>query len=620
MCGILGIAGSYDYSAARKALGLLAHRGPDNTGHYRERDVFLGHTRLSILDLSSKGNQPMSDEEEKVWITFNGEIYNFKDIRKELEEYYNFRSNTDTEVLIYAYKHYGTDFLARINGMFAFALWDKERDLFFLARDRFGKKPLYYTMQKGVFIFSSEIKAILSLLESKPLINKDAFLQYLSFLGSLPPDTIFDGIHKLPAGYSLVFDGTGLTTSRYYDILENVRPAGADGLKDVLEEVETVLGDSVRARLISDVEVGSLLSGGLDSSLVSAMYSRQINSPVHTFSIGYDAYKQYDELEYAAQAAGHIRSLHHTRIVSRKDFLEAFEQVIYHLDEPVNDSACIPTYLLAQLVKDNGIKVILTGEGSDEAFLGYDLYFEMSWYYALQENTREQQRGFLSDYFLDNFNLSKRWEYFRRSFKDLPIFRTIGENFTDRQKKLLLDEDVFRNLDDDSSFEFLKEHWENFRSSGLKGYSRWLSYIDFKVWIPEILMSKIDRMTMAHSIESRAPFLDHRLVELAFSVDCALREGSRTKAVLKPIAEKYIPEKIVHRQKKGFSSPHLEWFYEYYGEGLLKQWQAMNKDLGWFNNDFLVFLYNEGKNGRFKQHVWSLIVFERWFKGYCRGN
>jgi len=614
MCGILGIVGNYDEKTVLKALRLLSHRGPDNLGYYKDGNTFLGHTRLSILDLSSKGNQPMSDREGSIWIVFNGEIYNFKEIRSDLERYYKFKSNTDTEVLIYAYKHYGLDFFKKINGMFAFAIWDREKNIFLLARDRFGKKPLYYTFQNGNFIFSSEIKAILPLLDRRPQINRTAFLQYLSFLASLPPNTMFEGINKLQAGHYLIFDGKTIKIEEYYDILDNVQPYKIKNLNEALEEIESILIDSVRHRLVADVEVGSFLSGGIDSSLVSAIYSLQKRSPIHTFSIGYNEYKQYDELSYADRAARHIGSIHYVKSLSKEDFIDVIDDVVYHLDEPVNDPACIPTYLLSQLVMKNNIKVILTGEGSDEDFLGYDFYFEMLKYCNLQSQLNEKE--FLLAYFLDNFNLSKRWEYFKRSLDDLPVYRTIGENFTDRQKKLLLAEDAFKDLRDDMSYEFLDAHWSNFKESGLKEPSYWLSYIDFKIWIPEVLMMKVDKMTMAHSIESRAPFLDHRLVELALSIDCKLREGGQTKALLKPVAERFIPNEIVHRQKKGFSSPYLEWYYEHYGDKILKEWFDMNKELGWFSDEFLEFLYNEGSRGMFKQHVWSLIVFSKWFRIY----
>lgn len=612
MCGVLGIKGDYDENLALKALSILNHRGPDNIDYYKDNNIFLGHTRLSIIDLSKKGNQPISDKEGLIWIVFNGEIYNFKEIRSKLERYYQFKSNSDAEVLVYAYKHYGLKLFKKINGMFSLAIWDKEKDIVLLARDRFGKKPLYYTFWNKTFLFSSEIKALLPLLDKKPKVNKMAFLQYLSFLSSLPPNTMFEGINKLQAGYYLIFDGKKIEIEKYYDILDNIKPKKIKDINEALERIEGILIDSVRHRLVADVEVGSFLSGGIDSSLISAIYSLQNRAPIHTFSIGYDEFKRYDELEYANSVAKHINSIHHKKSIPKEDFISVIDDVIYHLDEPINDPACIPTYLLSKLVKESGIKAVLTGEGSDEAFLGYDLYFEMLKYYNLQNNINQKES--LLSYFYDNFNLSKRWEYFKRSFGNLQIFRTIGENFTDRQKRLLLSDNVFKELYDDMSLEFLNGYLKEFRDLGLKEPSYWFSYIDFKVWIPEVLMMKIDKMAMAHSIESRAPFLDHRLVELVFSIDYKLREGNQSKALLKPIAEKFIPYEIVHRQKKGFSSPFLEWYYEYYGDKILKEWLDMNRDIGWFNDEFLKFLYYEGAKGRFKRHVWSLIVFFRWLR------
>ncbi len=616
MCGIFGIIGEYDEKKALNSLKILQHRGPDNSGHYKGKDLFLGHTRLSIIDLSTKADQPMKSADGTVILSFNGEIYNYKELKEQIA--YAFSTSSDTEVVLASYIKWGKEFVSKLNGMFAIALWDARERRLLLYRDRFGKKPVYYAFHNSRFIFSSEIKAILPHLHRRPEINKTAFLQYLSFLASLPPHTMFEGIHKLPAGHCLEFSRGAVKLHRYYDILDRISTSRFTDTQTVLDELECILAESVKYRQVADVEVGSFLSGGIDSTLVSALYSKSRKEPVHTFSIGYAEYKDYDELEYAEMAVKDIHSVHHPLVVHDGHFTEVMDEVVYHLDEPINDPACIPTYLLAKHVKECGIKAVLTGEGSDEIFLGYDLYFEIMKYASLQGALEENQKYTLLAYFLDNFNLSRRWEYFKRSFSDKPVYRTIGEGFTDRQKIKLLNPEAFPDIEDDQSYRFIRGYHERFRQENLVAESSWMSYIDLRIWIAEVLMMKVDKMTMAHSVEARAPFLDYRLVEFVFGVDAALREGSTNKALLKALAEKYIAPEIIHRKKKGFSSPHLEWYYRRCGGTLLNDLKRLNRELGWFDGAFLEFLYNEGKEKRFKQHIWALIVFARWYNKFYR--
>ncbi|MEW6417026.1 MAG: asparagine synthase (glutamine-hydrolyzing) [Nitrospirota bacterium] len=616
MCGIIGILSEKkaDMEKFHRALKSMQHRGPDDSGVYSDNFITLGHNRLSIIDLSKHGRQPMSDSEGNIWITFNGEIYNYLELREYLGKLgYNFKSNTDTEVIIYLYKYYGIDFVHKLRGMFAIGIWDRANKKLILCRDRFGKKPLYYSFYKNSFVFASEIKAIRFFIDKALGINKDALLQYLSFLASLPPNTMFENIHKLQSGHMLIFKGGNITISEYYDPIKNLPPLLNDK-DEVLESIEEHLKRSVHYRLVSDVEVGSYLSGGIDSSMVSALYSNLTTKPINTFSVGYTEHKQYDELYFAKRVADHIHANYHETIMSRDDFINSIDSVVHYLEEPINDPACVPTYILSRLVNEHGIKVCLSGEGSDEIFFGYDKYHDFLKYYDLQQSLNASQKTFILNYLLLNFSISKEWEYFNRTVTDEPVFRTIGENFTDSQKKLLLNRDVFKDVTVDSSLNYIDGYKTAFEDSELKHPSYWFSYIDLKIWMPEVIMMKLDKMSMANSVELRAPCLDHELVELLFRVDPEIRVGKENKNLLKSIACKYLPEDIVYRRKKGFSYPFIEWLNEHFRNELLKDIKDLNRETGFFNDKFIEFLLNEGSEKGLKQHIWSLLILSRWYK------
>lgn len=599
MCSICG--GNISKELVKKASSAMTHRGPDASGMFADEVVSLAHNRLSILDLSDNANQPFVYK--NFVIVYNGEIYNFKELIIKYE--IPMQTRSDTEVVAYLYAKLGKKAFYEFNGMFAICIYDIENKKLFLIRDRFGKKPLYYFFDGKTFIFASEIKAILKALEHTPNINKQAFTDYLSFLTPGRNQTFYENIYKMEPGQSAVFDlkSKKLEISRYYELAEHI--GQMDITRDeALANIEKLLLQSVRYRLVSDVPVASFLSGGLDSTLISAMYKTVNSGKIDTFSIGYDDFKQYDELEYARIASAFIGSNHHELIASRDSFVDAFEEILDTLDEPINDSAIIPTFMLSKIVHQNGYKVILSGEGSDEIFFGYDSYFDHLGLHKINNELSSVSKQFMSTYHAQYYNDSKAWEYLRRVYDgDQPIFRMFGECFSDRQKQML--SKTLPKVDI-----YAKELYEKFCCDE---YSKWMSYIDIKHWIGEVLMTKMDRMSMSHSLESRAPFLDYKLVEFVMSLPSELRVGSTTKNLLKEIAIGYIPKEIVYRQKKGFSSPHFEWYYETYGSKILDDFRLVNKQLGWFEDEFLTFLYKQGKIGKFKQHTWGLIVFCRWF-------
>lgn len=579
MCGIVG-SNRIPISPER-LLRTLYHRGPDHQGYVCKGGNFLGHTRLSIIDPYPEANQPMYMD--GVILVFNGEIYNFDALKREHRLECTTRS--DTEVIIRMYRRYGIKALTFLEGMFAFALYDEVTESWLCARDRFGKKPFYYRFANGVFSFASEIKGILAQLDSKPDLNLRALGEYLAFQSPLEERTFFEGVYKLPAGSYLVLEHGKLRSGRYYD-LEGIDTVHYDEDR-VVSNIDMLLHRSVESRLVGDADVASLLSGGLDSSLVSALYARLSGRAIHTFSIGYEEHTQYCELDYAKEAAAQIGSVHHELRIARGEYLDAIDEVLGHLDEPMSDSAAIPTYLLSRFIHQHGFKVCLSGEGSDESFLGYNHYFPML----------DRMEMPLTDPGV--FSLTKEWEYTRRRFQHETLYRSAGETFTPAQLNRLFS---------------LCPEWPQWDMKSSYDGVRWLTYVDFKIWIAEVLMTKVDRMSMAHSLELRAPFLDRTLVEYMMAVDPALKRTGTTKALLKKAARPYLSDSIIHRPKKGFSSPYIEWIFEGYGKGVEHLIRDVNRDLGIFDDSFLRFLVNEGREGRFKQHVYALYLFARWYQ------
>lgn len=579
MCGIIGA--NTIPSDPRQCLRTLIHRGPDYQGFMTYEGNFFGHTRLSIIDPDPEANQPM--RMDGVILVFNGEIYNFESLKK--RENLICTTRSDTEVIIRMYQKYGTECLGHFEGMFSFALYDTLRKRWFCARDRFGKKPFYYFWENGRFVFASEIKGILTQLPSTPVFSKQAMWEYLAYQSPLGDKTFYDGVRKLPAGHCLILDETGMSVSRYYDI-EGIKLHGDDEAT-ALRRIEEILLRSVEKRLVGDVEVSSLLSGGLDSSLVSALYARMSGRKIHTFSIGYDEHTHHCELSYASAAASHIGSIHHELRIGRTMYLDAIESVLEALDEPMSDSASIPTYILSRFVHDNGFKVALSGEGSDENFLGYIHYEPIL--RAMNEPAADP----------GTFSLSKEWEYRRRRFMEERLYRSAGETFTPLQLAWIGG---------------LKEPPLQWRDESLYDGVQWLGYADFKVWIGEVLMTKVDRMSMAHSLEVRAPFLDSELVEYAMGIDPAIKRGNTTKALLKNIARRYLPAEIIDRPKKGFSSPYIEWIFEGYKDEAGETLRRMNREVGFFDPASVEYLITEASAGRFKQHFYALYLFSRWYK------
>jgi asparagine synthase (glutamine-hydrolysing) len=591
MCGIIGT--NFISSKFDKSLQLLNNRGPDFQKAVKINDKEFGHTRLAIIDLNEEANQPMIFDD--ILLVFNGEIYNYKELIH--VEHLECKTQSDSEVLIRLYQKYEFDFLNKLNGMFSFCLYDMKKDRYFCARDRYGKKPFFYYFKDKKFIFSSSIKSILNLLDYKPNLNKVAVSKYMQYFVSYGEDTFYQDIFKLEAATYMIYEPNKpceLQKKRYYKI--NTYKAIKDE-KQALNDIEELLFNSVELRLNSDVEVASLLSGGIDSSLLSALYSKISGKKINTFSVGYDEHKNYCELSYAQITANYIGSNHNPIEINQKEYINHFEETLEFLEEPHGDSAAIPLNILTKRIHQSGIKTVLSGEGSDEIFLGYDNYAKFLKYYEFEKSLSSEQNIFLNDIIGALQNNTKESEYLRRIVKKQNLYNSFGEIYTDIQRKRL-----FKKVPAFKS-EIAKQDPVD-----------WMSYIDLKIWLGESLLSKVDRISMGNSLEVRTPFLDFNLVNYMFSIESKIKVGDTNKYLLKKIASKYIPDEIINRTKKGFNSPFNEWLNKEYKDSILDVILEVNKATNLFNDSYLLHIYELSKSNKFKQHLYSLYIFSLWYK------
>lgn len=564
MCGILGIA---DRKEIRTDLlahmqQTMHHRGPNDSGVWMngEMNVGLAHKRLSIIDLSRAGRQPMSDEEGKIWITFNGEIYNFFDIREDLKQKYRFTNHTDTEVIINAYKEWGTDCLRRFNGMFAFGIYDDRNKIVFLARDRVGKKPLYYSQHNGRFSFASEIKALTRDKVMPQEIDIQALNYYLSF-GYIPYDMcIFKAVRKLPPAHALLYHVRSGEKKiwRYWEVpflTAQTHPEEA-----LLEELEALLEDAVRLRMVSDVPLGAFLSGGVDSSLVVALMSKFSPAPVKTFSIGFEEAK-YNELSYATIVAKHFKTDHHEIIVRPEAFL-ILPELVRQFDEPFSDSSMIPTYYVSKATKEH-VTVALSGDGGDELFGGYQSYLGTLGNYYIDKIIPSSLRKGISasaEYLSERFPGKRQLLRFQFDPFDAFIDRQSHAYFKGRFRKSILKDDILAELSAGflSPELTLRHHLLSHRGDFISS----LTYSDFVSYLPDDILVKVDRASMLVSLEVRAPLLDYRIVEFSFGkVPGYLKvKGKTTKYLLKRMAQKLLPKELEINRKWGFGIPISDWF------------------------------------------------------------
>ncbi len=602
MCGIAGFIGSGDRSVIERMTQSLAHRGPDDEGFFVVPPVYLGHRRLSIIDLSG-GHQPMTSNDGSVTIVFNGEIYNFQALRAQLEKAYSFRTKSDTEVILAGYQKWGVDVLGKLEGMFAFALWDEKKKQLLLARDRFGEKPLYYTQQKNVFAFASELKAFSQHPRIQREIKQESLVDYLHF-GNIPsPATIFRNIQKLEPGTYLTYQNNRVEVKRYFDL--QFQPKEKVSLTAAEERVEALGKEAVRKMLVADVPVGVCLSGGIDSSMV-AYWAKQAQQNLHTFSIGFSE-KSFDESSHARAAAKIIGSQHHEKIITPKDVLEIVPRIAEITDEPFSDASILPTYLLTKFAREH-VKVALGGDGGDEVFGGYPTMLVENYWSFINPSL------FVASPLLKLFQklLPSSGGYLSLDFKLKKLMLGRGLSPIERHQQWLGSQPS-GNLGKLLS-EKLKVKSEKKFYSG----DRWEQIFQFyfKSYLADQVLTKVDRASMANSLEMRAPFLDRALVEYAARLPLEYKlRGWTTKYILRRIAQKYFPASITQRPKQGFAIPLGQWF-----RGELKDFAGSAltdlKRTGWFNPAAIDQIWNDHQKGKTdnRMEIWNLVALELWRK------
>ncbi len=589
MCGIAGISNLsknsffVDEGSLLKMQTTLSHRGPDSHGIWVDKNKQLGfaHTRLSIVDLSNTGHQPMLDAQQSVVITFNGEIYNHAIIKSELIKLgYKFIGNSDTETIIYAYKQWGIDCIKKFEGIFAFALYDIEKKELYLIRDRIGVKPLYFSIQENILSFASEIKALWQLPWNNKSFNMQAVSHYLTYMASPAPLTLYNGIYKLPPSYYLkVSQNNNLEFIEWYDPLDHVTNKFNNSQEDwIIDQLDILLENAVKKRLMSDVPVGIFLSGGIDSSLMTAYASKYINN-LNTYNISFDDGADYNEREYARKVSKIFNTNHHETVISEKEAFDFFQKMVYHQDEPLGDCVCIPLYYVSKLLKDSGATVVLVGEGSDELFCGYKLYAQYlnlnKWLSKYDLLTPDFVKKIIfklfSSIFAKNYrrvDLLHNWSLNRSIFFGGAIAypEFFKKDFLSQNMKVEIDpviKKIFPNMAQDfDSYKILEYYFDKFKTKLPKGdFFDSITYLELKHRIAELLLMRVDKMTMGCAVEGREPFLDHDLIEFAFKIPQNLKyKDNITKYILKKVAQKYLPEDIIYRKKVGFAAPTSKWF------------------------------------------------------------
>ncbi|MEW5704587.1 MAG: asparagine synthase (glutamine-hydrolyzing) [Pseudomonadota bacterium] len=635
MCGIAGIY-AYGAEASPPTASLIdamrdtmLHRGPDGAGTWISDDgrVGLGHRRLSIIDLSDAAGQPMGDGGGNVRVVFNGEIYNHVELRFELERLgHRFRTDhSDTEVVVRGFLEWGIGCLDRFRGMFAFALWDARQRELWLVRDRIGIKPLYYSIRNGRVSFASEIKALLADPEQKREIDEEALFHYLSFLAVPAPRTMFEGIRKLHGGTWLKIDAAGvLQEKRYWDAFDGERSQVGLSDDELAGSVLQGLRDAVSLHKIGDVPVGVFLSGGVDSSANAALFSEGDGQPVRTFSVGYDQdYGSYrDELSYARDVASRLGADHHEIKLNRGDLDAFLPRMVALQDEPIADPVCVPLYYVAKLARDSGVTVCQVGEGADELFCGYP-----AWKRSLVRQRLDDAMPvpkFLKKLIYRVLSLAgqdhtQTAEHLRRASMGQPLFWGGAEAFTHADKWRLLSPRLREKYRGKTSWSVIEPIYRRFLNKAPeKSTLDWMTFLDLNLRLPELLLMRVDKMSMAVSLEARVPFLDHRFVEIAMGMPEAAKIRNGTlKSLLKKAVRGIVPDAIIDRPKQGFGLPLHEWLLDGLGEDARRHVDAFVAQTGLLDPRGVQRIF-ERKRGDVR--VWYLLNLALWWEHFIKGE
>jgi asparagine synthase (glutamine-hydrolysing) len=623
MCGICGSYGIIDRVLLENMCKMITHRGPDDEGHFIDGCVMLGIRRLKIIDLVT-GNQPIFNEDGSIIVVYNGEIYNFQENRNFLEKRgHRFRTNSDTETIVHLYEEMGDDCLSRLRGMFAFALWDRNRKKLLLARDRLGIKPLYYWEKNGCLLFASELKCLLKYRNLDRSLNFRSLHDYLTYLCVPAPGTIFRDIQKLEPGYFLICQEGKVHIQKYWDIANYLSADSAPVDEETLRQrMYELIKDSVRKHLISDVPLGVFLSGGLDSSTIVAVAAEVSASPIKTFSIGFED-PFYNELESARLVAETFETDHHEYVVGPAS-MEEVENILRFFDEPFADSSAIPTYYVSKYTRETAT-VALSGDGGDEAFGGYGNYKAdriSEWYRKVPSFIRTGLMPFVTRSIPDSGNNLSTKAQIKKILSMHSLPPDYGHIFWLRcfsgelKEKLYRHEDLQASLAEDS----INRYRNYFNDSRTKDFINACICVDIKTTLPNDYLAKVDRVSMANSLEVRVPFLDHEFLEFAVSLHSRFKlRGLTTKYLLKKVMEKRLPQEILKGRKKGFSIPLAHWFREDFsvliGEYLSEE-QIRRR--GYFDPKFVKQLCDLHVSGRrdYSKELWSLICFEIWHRNY----
>ncbi|MEJ7699133.1 MAG: asparagine synthase (glutamine-hydrolyzing) [Pyrinomonadaceae bacterium] len=635
MCGINGIIYSsksrreVDSETLRRMRDLLRHRGPDESGIFVEKNVGLGHRRLSIVDLKS-GQQPMFNEDDSCVIVYNGEVYNHNDYRRELiEKGYEYKTHCDTETILHLYEEYSKQCVEKLRGMFTFAIWNKDRRELFMARDRLGVKPLYYVHDAaGNLFFASEIKAILEVQAVKPKLNYAALADYLANHATCGDETLFTGIKRLPAGHTLTWKDGKIRIEKYWDLqFEPKLNGGKHSDEDWIAEWFELFQKAVELRLMADVPLGMFLSGGIDSSAIAAVMSKLVAEPVKTFSVAF-AEREANELEFARIVATAFKTDHHEIVVSPAEFFEALPKLIWHEDEPLAHPSSVALNFVSRLASQH-VKVVLTGEGSDETLAGYGRYAKTLLNLKYGETYHKLVPKFAREFVaakIEKLSLDSKVRHkLRKSFFSIEpnIENIYFDNFAvfsrAMQNEMFSDETKARIGSHTNPYAEMSRFFDSAETKSL--LDRML-YADTKTYLHELLM-KQDQMSMAASIESRVPFLDHKLMEFAARMPDHLKlRGGTTKFILREAMKGILPDEILTRPKMGFPVPIGKWFRNEY-KHLIDEYVLSERALarGIFEADFvrnLVDRHRQGENH--EERLWALLNLEIWQRQVVEGE
>ena len=636
MCGICGVwepgaaEGRVESGLLTRMRDQMQHRGPDDAGNliFDENRGGFGFRRLSIIDLSAAGHQPMHGCTDQLWLVFNGEIYNHASLREGLEQRgHRYTSRTDSETILHLYEERGLDFVHDLEGDYAIALWDARREELVLVRDRIGVKPLYFHHQDGRFIFASEIKAILQHPNVSADVDEQSLYHYLTFLTTPAPQTLFKDIGKLPAGHILVAKRDGsINISQYWDALPpltNTERTDAEHKAEILR----LLRASITKRMMADVPFGVFLSGGVDSSANVALMSEQMSRPVETFTVGFSDAEYLNELESARRIARQFGTNHHEVIISEKEMQGFLPELVFHQDEPIADPVCVPLYYVSKLARDSGTIVVQVGEGADEIFSGYENYvkhlriYENFWQHAqrVPQGLRRAISGVTRPALEAIGKKPQAVELLRRWEADEPLFWGGAVVYDETRKGRVLSPELRERFGELSSLAIVNSYLDHIeRERPQSDFLARMIYLELKLRLPELLLMRVDKITMATSVEARVPFLDHHLVEYAMGLPRSLKvSGTSGKHILKQALEEILPHDLLYNRKRGFGAPVREWFRDglgsWFDSHLLNSPMRKRNFLDYAYVDHLLDEHRRGQKD-WGFHLWALLNLSLWYE------